>query len=358
MQPQPEVINEVYCREVLEAREKAIVRELDALVRRPRRESIHDTRVQSRRTRAALEAFQDLFPPRPWLALYKRIRRITRTLGRPREIEVCLALLQDLTRRGDMAENICREYLEEDFRKVLTRRIQRAKKKLRGVTPSVLQRQMNFLVAGLSPADEWSSLSHRKPRGLVGGSFTNQARRQPALFELKESLTERRSRVLKELAVPVLSFGARDRFRKARDTELHKLRIATKKLRYATEIFDPAWPGGLGAQIALAHDLQDAGGRYQDLCVLRERIRKQLRRLTRRKTTHLAFQMGRLLSQVEDRRTALRKDILPALLRFQAALREMLPDVDSGDGRKRRPSTAAPKKRIAQPVRARSLLTG
>ena len=61
-----------------------LIHELARLKRHPGEDAIHDTRVQSRRMRAALEAFQDLCPPHEWEALYHRIRQITRVLGEVR----------------------------------------------------------------------------------------------------------------------------------------------------------------------------------------------------------------------------------------------------------------------------------
>jgi CHAD domain-containing protein len=48
-----------------------------SLKRHPDEKSIHDTRVQSRRLRAALEAFQDLFAPHPWQAVYSALKKLT-----------------------------------------------------------------------------------------------------------------------------------------------------------------------------------------------------------------------------------------------------------------------------------------
>ena len=90
------------------------------------------------------------------------------------------------------------------------------------------------------------------------------------------------------------------------------------------EIFDPIWPAGLKKEIRLARALQDAGGHYHDWCVLRDRIQKEIGRLTQQETQHLAFQMGRLLEQFEGRRVALRKKFLPALSRLQKSLHALL----------------------------------
>ena len=100
---------------ILQQRADSLLDELVSLKRRPDEKSIHDTRVQSRRLRAALEAFKDLFAPNPWHAVYGSVKEITRTLGGPRETGVIILLLRDPGGAGDMAESLCREYLMERF---------------------------------------------------------------------------------------------------------------------------------------------------------------------------------------------------------------------------------------------------
>ena len=306
---------------ILRERMGSLVEELTRLKRRPDEESIHDTRVQSRRMRAALEAFKDLFPPHPWNAVYSRARQVTKALGKARETEVSLSLLKEQTGSGDMAENLCREYLEQRFLKTLQKRKRKLKKSLREINLRELRSKTQFLLSNLGPFED------------LEGSLPNAGGRLPrsaamllnlVCFGCSEEPTGRGRRVLEELSAPILSFRARYDFRGATDQQLHDLRIAAKKLRYGLEIFSPAFPSGLDKEIALARALQDAGGHYHDWSVLRETLQKEIRRLTKQETTHLAFQLGRLLSQAQDQRAELRKKILPALTQLQAALRAML----------------------------------
>jgi CHAD domain-containing protein len=318
MNPLLEELEEALARMILRERIDSLVKELSRLKRRPDEESIHDTRVQSRRMRAALEAFKDLFPPHPWNALYGRVRQVTKALGKARETEVSLSLLKEQTSSGDMAENLCREYLEQRFQKKLQKRKRKLKRSLGEINSRELRSKTQFLLSNLGPF------------GDLEGSLTKTGHRRSAkrenapqlsLFRLQEEPTGRSRRVLGELSAPILSFRARYDFRRATDQQLHDLRIAAKKLRYGLEIFSPAFPSGLEREVALARALQDAGGHYHDWSVLRETLQKEIRRLTKQETTHLAFQLGRLLSQAEDQRAELRKKMLPALTQLQAALR-------------------------------------
>src|SRR5256885_15920933 len=130
-----------FSRQVIADRAALLVKGLSSLRAKVRDDSIHDTRVASRRMRAALEAFRDLFPPRRWKALYERVKQITRLLGKTREAAVDLSLLQELA-AGDMAENLCREYLQERFDRKLRKGLRRVKKELRLIDAEALQAQM------------------------------------------------------------------------------------------------------------------------------------------------------------------------------------------------------------------------
>jgi CHAD domain-containing protein len=125
-------------------------------------------------------------------------------------------------------------------------------------------------------------------------------------------------------SAPILDFMAANRFRRASDEQLHLLRIAAKKLRYSLEIFDEVWPAGLKPHIAQSRAVQDVIGQYHDWCVLGERIDREIRRTTRNDANHLAFQLGRLRSQVSERKTALRREILPKLKELEAGLRPLV----------------------------------
>src|SRR5213594_3438578 len=293
-----------FSRQVIADRAASLFKELCSLQAKVREDSIHDTRVASRRMRTALEAFKDLFPARRWKALYDRVKQITRLLGKTREATVDLSLLQEL------------------FHRKLRKGLRRVKKKLRLIDAEALQAQMVSLVGELPATIESGGSTTRRPSAR--SRLPRRDFLQPDLFALSTPPWERAFRVLGELASRILSFQAGDDFGRATDLQLHELRIAAKKLRYAMEIFDPIWPAGLKKEIRLARALQDAGGHYHDWCVLRDRIQKEIGRLTQQETQHLAFQMGRLLEQFEGRRVALRKKFLPALSRLQKSLHALL----------------------------------
>jgi CHAD domain-containing protein len=345
MDPWTEEMDRAFAGEVILERCEQLLKETSALKRGIREESIHDTRVASRRMRAALEAFRDLFPADAWQAGFDAARVVTRTLGKAREEEVTLALLNDLTNGGDLAENLCREYLEERCRKNVAKLQQKLTRQLREMNVRRMRSQFRALAGVLGLVN----YSPNAPPGIEAADRdvqipsvpTVRRAHQATLFPEEEHPVLRARRVVKELSGPVLSFRTRYDFPRASDDRLHSLRIASKKLRYAMEIFDPVWPGGLEGEIAAAKALQDSAGEYHDWVALRDRLRAEIRRLTSVETTHLAFQIGRLLAHVEDRKSSKRKEILPTLTSLQAGIHDAL---DRAAGRSLR--SAAPARAV------------
>lgn len=59
-------------------------------------EELHAMRVSSRRLRAAMDAFADVFPPRAFRRYLREVKRITDTLGDARDLDVAIAHLAAL----------------------------------------------------------------------------------------------------------------------------------------------------------------------------------------------------------------------------------------------------------------------
>src|SRR5512135_3729926 len=199
-----------FAAQVVLKRCEQLLREISNLKRGIREESFHDTRVASRRMRAALEAFQDMFPAEAWQAGFDAAKAITRTLGKAREEEVTLTLLKDLTNGGDLAENLCREYLEERCRKNVTRLQKKMMRQLRATDVRRMRSQFRSLVEELGPAD-----LHPEPLDDIGASdegaqmrpeSTARRAHQALLFPPEDRPASRAVGVVEELAKPILSF--------------------------------------------------------------------------------------------------------------------------------------------------------
>jgi len=246
----PEELDDVFGGLVLRRRADSFLHELAVLKRHPHKDSIHDTRVQSRRMRAALEAFQSLIPPDVWKAVYDSVRGITKNLGRVREAEVSLSLLEDLTAGADVLEKICVDYLVERLRGKFTKLQRQLKKNLKKIDVRDLRSRIKTLLTGLGQANAPEATRGiiapiRPGRSLRGSGRQASRAAQPFLFALHGETIGRARKLLSELAAPLIAFRPRPDFRRATDARLHRLRISAKKLRYAMEIFDEIWPGGL-----------------------------------------------------------------------------------------------------------------
>jgi CHAD domain-containing protein len=266
-----------------------LIQQLALLKKHDGADAIHDTRVQSRRMRAALEAFQDLIPAAEWQEFYDSVRRITRALGEIRETEVMCSLLDGLTSTDDLGEQLAREFLEEMLQKRMRKLRSRLDGKLSGIDLRLLRSRIHRLIQQIAP-------------------------------DADESELERARRVLREYAEPILAFKVRRQFARASDRRLHRIRIAAKKLRYFMEVFDPCWPGGLERPIAITRALQDAGGIHQDWTVLRQFLQTEIKRLSARQRPHMAAQASRLLASAAIRKSELRASVLPALQELQTCL--------------------------------------
>jgi len=320
---------------ILQKRAARFLRELSALKRKVAEGSIHDTRVWSRRTRAALETFRHLFPENSWRELFGEIRRVTRILGAPREAEVMVRKLRELGDAGDMAEGITKEHLQERLQKKVARQAGRMMRKLRGVDARALRSRTSalFAEAGLLPA-----AGNPEPSPALGRRRARARAQQPTLFDLEPGPGVRDAKVLEDLASPVLAFKVARSFQRASDERLHRLRIAVKKLRYGLEIFDESAPGSLAHLVTAARHLQEAAGEHQDWRILCERLSAETTRLTRQGANHLAYQTGRLLEHCRARKMDAREGVLPALLALQSAL--------GGAGRMDEPVPEKPKRAL------------
>jgi CHAD domain-containing protein len=97
-----------------------------------------------------------------------------------------------------------------------------------------------------------------------------------------------------------------------KDEELHRVRIRTKRARYAAEAV-----GGESRFVARAKDVQDTLGVHQDAVVAEERVRELVAQV--RGTGRTALAAGRLIERQRSRRAAARAAWPKAWKRLRAA---------------------------------------
>jgi len=244
-------------------------------------EAAHDARVALRRLRAASVGFADwLSRPQRWR---RRLRRAEKDLGRLRDAEVRLELLDDVL--GPVAVSRDRS---DDPRTAGSRggplvlgEGDRVRPGLRGLEMEARRALADSTSAGIE--------AHRQ-RILAGGSLTNLQR-----LALPPQLQEARSGVLPAaLAEEQLPKLFKRALRGATsEADLHRRRGEIRKLRYRLELFAPLLDPGHKTVLQELRVLQGLLGRFHDLVVLaewiqgssrerRHELRPALRRLTLR----------------------------------------------------------------------------
>jgi CHAD domain-containing protein len=305
-----------FCQQVLRSRMDSFLKKLRSLESKMTGAGVHKTRVDSRRMRATLDAFQELFPPRPFGAVYREIRSVTRILGGPREIAVTLGLVRELE-QNELTEDSCLKYLRKKFVARLKKQEKKLQRKLAGIDLPRLRSRLEFLISVIESDELHRVRQTGSPALRVRRRRRISHSSQDTLFPMSESAVEHAARVFQKVAAPISEFRTDRQFKAASDEELHSLRISAKKVRYAMEIFSSAWRGGLKDCIEKARKLQEAGGKYNDWSVLCRCFNEEIKRLNSSESVHLAFQIGRLAALAELRKEDLKVDMREALMELQ-----------------------------------------
>jgi CHAD domain-containing protein len=297
-----------FAAKVLHGRVEVFAARLSKVVSTVRDKTVHDTRVESRRLCAALEAFRALFPPNPFSFVHGEVRQITRLLGKPRETAVSLDLMRTLADKKKI-EPSCRRFLEGRLNSKLQKQVVRLQKKIQRIDPLRILSRLDFLLSVMAPdaADSAQRLGVQPnlPLDLFGGP-------QSAIFQAAP--------ILKSATSPILEYGVKSLFDAAEDEELHSLRISAKKARYAMEIYSPIWPGGLEECISIARKFQDAAGMYHDWGVFGQYLAKEIRRLQLRESYSLLAGTGQVAADAVSCQKSLKPIMRGTLLELQDRL--------------------------------------
>lgn len=248
-------------------------------------QGIHDVRVASRRVRAVL----DLVDPKVYAGFKQQRRRmkaLTRMLGGARELDVHLANLDDLKRRGlEACHQAALEHAQENLDRL-------RRKTLRQLAEELEEGSIQSCTALLKTP----KLAKPSALGDVQASAWNclEPRLQAALAP-----------------IPALS--------EQEDAEgLHALRIHTKRLRYTLEILAPALDHDTAEALERLRQLQTILGEHHDLATLEALLWNLHGQLTERRRAVLATGLLDIIGLLaEDRRA-----------RF-AAFQEFVPKLES-----------------------------
>lgn len=204
--------------------------------------SVHEARVASRRLREALPVLGGRADNAAVDRAGKGVRRITRALGPVRELDVTLSLLAELEGKGAAPLRAIARVRSA----VLDERHKRRKAMLHAITPSRIEKLRKRLVKVAAP----------KPSTQVARDAIVEAHRKAVL----------RAHRLRDAIDRAGGIYLADR--------LHRVRIESKKLRYALEIQRDLQHARSTARLTRLKNQQDLLGRVHDLEVLIERTRE------------------------------------------------------------------------------------
>jgi CHAD domain-containing protein len=222
-----------------------VIEEQVERVRQEDPEGIHDMRVASRRLRAALSDFGQLLPKKACKAFREDARTITQLLGEPRELDVMLAALAGRQKRSKGPTKLAYTY---GLRKLRATR--------KSLSPQCQQ------AADLAAAAQFQE----HVQALVG-----------ELGELSKCYVKQARKNLVRRFVKLCN--GYDAWRQTGEEEqLHALRIAFKKFRYACELYATLYGDSFNAFIKKLKITQEILGDWNDCRTLRnaiERIAKE-----------------------------------------------------------------------------------
>lgn len=212
-------------------------------------EFVHQSRVYSRRLRAALTIFADCFEPDDIRCWNKRVRAVTRSLGAARDLDVQILFLNEYLKERD-----------EATRRQFDALVQELVGQRAALQCQVEQALALFESEGLVP--RWHETLLRRAVPMDDPMWREV--RTAALANIMVLTKE-----LLDLADCVADERAVERH--------HQMRIAAKRLRYTLETFTAAYDDGLASHIARLKKLQDILGEMHDcdvwIMTLVERLR-------------------------------------------------------------------------------------
>jgi CHAD domain-containing protein len=206
-------------------------------------EGLHDMRVASRRLRAALAEFEPLFRKGARAALNRRAARVTRLLGRARELDVDLALLEKFASETGNGGLPAYAFAVERLGELRRAEAEHCEEAAALAESPGLDREVAALAASVRRGD---------------GEFIQR---------VPTRLNERFN-----------SLCTQHDDWKAENTEerLHRVRIAFKKFRYACELFQPFYGGEMKLFIRQLKQVQDHLGDWNDCRVLAHELEAAL----------------------------------------------------------------------------------
>jgi inorganic triphosphatase YgiF len=216
-------------------------------------EGVHQMRVGLRRLRAAMSLFADLLRDEETAAIKTELKWLTGELGPARELEVLVKRVVSPTKKRR-----ARWPGLSSFSNELAQKRKAALARAQNAVQSSRYRALTLNIAAWLEAGQWRTPADDLVRDRGDLAI--------AVFAAAELARRRRKVRKKGRALAQLDAKSR-----------HKLRIQTKKLRYAAEFFGHVFPGKRALKrrkqfLSALEPLQDALGDLNDIAVHEQRI--------------------------------------------------------------------------------------
>jgi len=218
---------------------KGIENEIDNVLTGEDIEYIHRMRVASRRLRNGLELFKDCIPKKKTRLWQDHIRKITHSLGKARDLDIQIALLNRL-----YDETLDAKY-KPGYRRLLLRLKQRRAKAQKRVNNAILE------------------LREAKTLKKMRAHFTALSTNKDGVYLFTPSLYQRAFTAINRALANFLSYQE-DILSPEHIDKLHAMRLAGKKLRYTLEIFAPIYKQALIPHVQVMKEIQDQLGSIHD----------------------------------------------------------------------------------------------
>ncbi len=258
-------------------------------------EGVHKMRVAVRRTRSVLRAFRNMVPEDVWDQLNDEQRWLARRLGRARDADIFSAAI---SRHEEVLDGAATIDVEPFITHIRTTR-DNAYAALRDALAS----------------DRYRALIESLESFAVHGP-NDSVRQRCGELRIADYANEVVHRALSEVVSQGRSIADDSTAR-----QLHKLRIAAKRLRYLLDCFTRTGLTQWLGLIEATHELQDLLGEHQDAVMVRERLTTYAKSSDPAMNAPELHQViGKLIEKEDDRAMACRQNFPACWSRFEDSI--------------------------------------
>ena len=260
--------------ETMVKNEQGIIKDIDT-------EFLHDFRVASRRTRAALTQIKNVFEPQVTAQFNDQFTLLGKKTNKLRDLDVYLLNKDQYIKR--LPDNMQND-IEPFFSELQSERKTEVRRFVRFLKSQSYKNQINGYVDFLSPRLKKSemALNANKPIKTLAIEFI--VKQYNKVMKLGNRITKN-----------------------SPDAIYHKLRIQSKKLRYLLEFFSSLFPQDkINQLIVHLKKLQDNLGLFNDLFIQQETLKSYSQK--NEFNTDVILALGYLIGKLNDEQIEVRKD--------------------------------------------------